>query len=270
MPVCIAGANLFRPRSALSPMSSASNKSAKFFVFLRSGKTDDKAVFHHWLLDSFAPWLCREAPALSRFLIDLVDQTPANLPYTPPSEAGSATNLDHVPIYDAILQIWLPTEDDFRAISDPWPQALIDRTTARHRYRATETTIWTRESERPGRKPGLKYLALLDFHDDLSEHAIRRSWAHHTNLARRAHPHAETYLQNWLEESLDVEAPLAKGVSELYLPLECDPFVNFFASPAAREEITHETMHFIRAGRRFYTTEHVLLLDNGARNAAAS
>ena len=255
----------------LMQMSSASRRSTKFFAFLRSAEIADKAAFHDWLLGSFGPLLCREAPALSRFLIDVVDQTPSKLPYTPPSETGSPANLDHAPIYDAILQMWLPTEADFRAISEPWPKALIDRTTARHRYRASETTIWTRERERPGRKPGLKYLGLLEFHDDLSEHAIRRSWAHHTHLARRAHPHAETYLQNWLDESLDAGAPPARGVSELYLPPESDPFANFFASETARQEITHETMHFIRAGRRFYTTEHVLRLDTaGSPNVAAS
>ena len=227
----------------------------KFVSFAKAAQVSGRAAFQAWLISEFAPRFMAANGDLEGLAIDVVDRTPGKLPYTPITSASSGRNLDHAPAYDAVVHVWLPSVDRFRTASESW----AGHAGICHSFQASEIVIWSDEPAALGALPGLKYLGLLEFHDDLTDSAIRRSWAHHTKLARRAHPGATKYLQNWLTP-LDADAPPAKGISELYLPRISESFDNFFDSVRGRQEITHETAHFVKGGPRLYATEHVFRL----------
>jgi hypothetical protein len=225
----------------------------KYFSFLRAIDRTARASFQAMLVDRFAPEFLAANPSLERFVVNVVDRTPTRLPYLPVTIPGKEGNADHAPTYDAILQIWLPSDEVFIKATKNLP----DGSEANHRYAVSETVIWDREPTMVGKLPGIRYFGLIQFHDDLPESAIRRSWAHHIKLARRAHPNATQYHQNWIDRCLDLSAQPAGGISSLYFPTEQQAIEQFFDSDRGREEITHETQHFIKGGPRFYTTEYV-------------
>src|SRR5690606_23798827 len=105
---------------------------------------------------------------------------------------------------------------------------------------------------------GVKYLGVLEFHADLGPDAGQRLWAHHARLGLRVHLGMSRYARHWVTSSLGA-APPAVAISELCFETEEDLVSRFFDSDRGRDEILHDTGHFIARGHRFYTHETVLI-----------
>jgi len=230
----------------------------KAMVFLRARPAVVRAEFQDWMLRSYTPSALRGTTGLHRLAVDIVVDTPPGIAYRPPSDPANRDGADDRPACDVVLQVWA----DAPALCGPWlagASAELDAVVESGRaFAVTETVVWDREATATGALPGIKYLAILDFHDDLPDSAARRSWRLHAGLARRVHVGCTRYVQNWIDEALVPGMEPARGIPELYFPSEFELLQCFFDSPRGREEILHETQHFIRSGPRLYAREHVL------------
>jgi hypothetical protein len=230
----------------------------KTMLFLRARPAVARGEFQDWVLRCYTPMAMRAVTGLQRLAVDTVIDPPPGIAYRPASDPASRAGADARPACDVVLQVWGETP----AQCGPWLagasaelDALVE---TRQAYAVTETVVWDREGAATGALPGLKYLAILDFHDDLPDSAARRSWSLHAALARRVHVGCTRYAQNWIDEALVPGIAPARGIPELYFPSESELLHRFFDSPRGREEVLHETQHFIRSGPRLYAREHVL------------
>jgi hypothetical protein len=185
-----------------------------------------------------------------RIVIDLVKPEPADLPYRPPSASGVIAD------YDVIVSlVGAPTLVE--AID--WATLIGETPVAAHGYVVEERSIFDRGVDRRvGRSPGTKLFGLLMFHADMPDSAARRSWALHATLAERVHVGASRYVQNWITRRLSPDAPDARGMPEMSFPTHSDLIDRFFDSSRGRDEILHDTAHFVARGPRLYCAEHVV------------
>jgi hypothetical protein len=68
---------------------------------------------------------------------------------------------------------------------------------------------------------------------------------HHANLAVKVHTGASRYVQHWVEERVSRSSPHTRGIVEFYFPSERDLVERYYASPAGKEAVMHDTGHFI-------------------------
>jgi hypothetical protein len=214
----------------------------KHRVFLAAPDAD-RAAFRAHALGSLGPAILRAAPALAALSADLVDATPATLPWQRPGEPPPSAEPD----FDVVFDLW----GEAAAIADalgalgPLPRVAV----------GVAETVEKDELPRPaGRAAGVKFLSLMRFRPDLPEAAARRLWAHHAGLALRVHVGMARYLRDWVTEG---EAGF-QGIAELHFPSEKAMLTRWFDSEAGRAAIIHDVGHFLEGATRLYTTEHVL------------
>ena len=108
--------------------------------------------------------------------------------------------------------------------------------------------------------PGVKFLSLMTFQDDLPPATARRLWAHHAKLALAVHVGMARYVRDWVEELSPSALPVPRfhGIAELHFPSVEAMTERWFDSEAGRAAIVHDVGHFLARATRLYTTEHVL------------
>jgi len=189
---------------------------------------------------------------IQRFIVNLAQANP--LPELYPGESLEGDD------FDVVLQSWVPSLAAWEKSFRPFEVELSEVCAKRFDFRISERTI-RHESAllRPGRPtPGYKLMRGLVFHADLGAAAARRQWLHHADLAVRVHLGVARYTQHWVEESLSAGAPAIGGFSDLHFPSLDAMRDRYFDSPRGRQEIIHDTGHFIASGsKRFYGEEHV-------------
>ena len=229
---------------------------AKHRIFLAAPVTTPagRAAFRTHILTEVAPALLDAVPAIGALSVNLVDATPAAPPWQRPGEPIAPADPDFDAVIDlhgtpAILDATLARLDD------------LTRDVARASVRVLETV---EKDMLPrlgiGPAPGVKFLALMSFHDDLSAQAARRLWAHHAPLALRVHAGMARYVRDWVEtigpDALPV--PRFHGIAELHFPSVETMMTRWFDSEAGRVAIVQDVGHFLARATRLYTTEHVL------------
>jgi len=223
-------------------------------VFLAAPGGAPRAAFRAHVLAEIGPAVLVAAPGLDALSVDLVDATPAVPPWQRPGEPGAASD----PAFDAVLDMWGA------------PPAL-DAALGAVRARAGGATLLdvgvaeTVEKDALARlagqrAPGVKFLSLMTFHDDLPAAVARRLWAHHAALAVRVHVGMARYVRDWVETipSGPLPVPGFHGVAELHFPSVEAMMARWFDSDAGRAAIIHDVGHFLSRATRLYTTEHVL------------
>ncbi|WP_203074851.1 EthD domain-containing protein [Falsiroseomonas ponticola] len=226
----------------------------KHRVFLAAPAGADRAAFRAEVRAGLAPGLLAAVPQLAALSACLVDATPAVPPWQRPGEAPAPAE----PAFDAVIDAW--GEDAALEAALAWlaPRvAGLPRTS----IRVAETVEKDGLARPAGRRaPGVKFLALMCFHDDLPPAAARRLWTHHASLALRVHIGMGRYVRDWVEaigpEALPV--PRFGGVAELHFPSAEVMAAQWFDSEAGRQAIIHDVGHFLARATRLYTTEHVL------------
>jgi hypothetical protein len=226
----------------------------KHRVFLAARAGGDRAAFRAAVRDGLAPGLLAAVPGLAALSACLVDATPAVPPWQRPGEAPAAAE----PAVDAVIDAWGddPALEEALAWLAPrvagLPQASI---------RVAET-VEKDELARPAgaAAPGVKFLALMVFHEDLPPATARRLWTHHAALALRVHVGMGRYVRDWVEAIApdDLPVPRFGGVAELHFPSAEVMAARWFDSEAGRQAIIHDVGHFLARATRLYTTEHVL------------
>lgn len=221
---------------------------AKHRVFLAAPEGTARADFRARVLAELAPPL---AAGVERLSVDLVDATPATLPWQRPGEPAAPAEPD----FDAVIDLWG---------SDAALAAALARLTAsipgvpRASVRVAESIEKDELPRAPGRAPGVKFLALMHFCTDLPPAAARRLWTHHAPLALRVHIGMARYVRDWVEQA--EASPLAtfQGIAELHFPSVEAMATRWFDSEAGRQAIIHDVGHFLAFAKRLYTTEYVL------------
>ncbi len=218
----------------------------------------DRAGFRASMRAELAPALLAAVPALAALSLDLVDATPAVPPWQRPGEPAAPA----APPFDAVFDLWGEA-----AVLDAALAFLDARTAglARASARMAETVEKDELARPAGIAPGVKFLALMTFRDDLPEAAARRLWAHHAGLALRVHVGMARYVRDWVEALAPAALPVPRfqGVAELHFPSVEAMTTRWFDSEAGRAAIIHDVGHFLERATRLYTTEHVLKAAGG-------
>lgn len=212
------------------------------------------AAFREALRRNVAPALVAEVPSLAAASLDLVDATPAVPPWQRPGEPAAAA----VPPCDAVFDLWGAPEALDAA--DGWLAAALPGA-PRASVRVAETVEKDELPRLPGQAaPGVKFLSLMRFHDDLPAAAAKRLWAHHAALALRVHVGMARYVRDWVERAAPGPSPVEpfQGIAELHFPSVEAMMQRWFDSEAGRAAIIHDVGHFLARATRLYTTEHVL------------
>ncbi|WP_270938238.1 EthD domain-containing protein [Falsiroseomonas oryzae] len=227
---------------------------AKHRLFLAAPSGADRAAFRQDVLSRVGPGLRQAVPALEALSVDLVDATPEQPPWQRPGEPAATVE----PAFDAVLDLW----GDPVVLDDAlgWVGAA-----AGDPLHASARVIETVEKDalpRPAGQvaPGVKFLSLMTFHDDLPPAVAQRLWAHHAGLALRVHVGMARYVRDWVAELAPPALPVPRfqGIAELHFPSVEAMTAHWFDSEAGRAAIVHDVGHFLARATRLYTTEHVL------------
>jgi hypothetical protein len=221
-----------------------------YLLFLRAMKPRPAKEFQAWYLKDFAPSLQERRGELGRHVVNLTEPGPEELRLAHDS-------LDPEARYDVVAQMsW--SGDGFRAALQDIRTELSRWADVQHVYRVSDTVILDKEPIRPQSLPGFKLLRELLFYQDLSDSAAKRCWAHHAKLALKVHVGMTRYVQHWVEERL-TPGPSTRGISELYFPTRDDLVQRYYESSRGRDEVVHDTAHFIEQRLpRVYSHEYVL------------
>lgn len=224
-----------------------------FMSFMRARPGKDPAAFKEWYLNVYAPRLQAGNPRPSHHVVNLTVSGPDELKLSHDSS-------DPLARYDVVAQMHFSTTAEFRAaVGLELDGELAEWIDVRNSYRLSDAVILDRPppAEAPG--PRYKLLRELVFHEDLSDQAARRCWTHHAALALKVHAAMYGYVQHWIEERLTPGLPPVRGISELRFPNRDILTHGYYESPRGREEILHDTGHFIqRRLPRVYANEYVL------------
>ncbi len=227
---------------------------AKHRIFLAAppGLTRDR--FRARILRETAPAVLAAAPELTAASACLVDATPAVPPWQRPGEPVAPAE----PPFDAVIDLWGPRTALAAALAT-LGALLPDAPRASARV---AETVEKDELPRPphAAAPGVTFLSLMTFRDDLPAPAARRLWAHHATLALQVHVGMARYVRDWVEELSPAALPVPRfhGIAELHFPSVEAMMTRWFDSEAGRAAIVHDTGHFLARATRLYTTEHIL------------
>lgn len=217
-------------------------------IFLAAPAGEDRAAFRAAVLARAADL----APGLDALSVCLVDATPAVPPWQRPGEPAAPAD----PPFDAVVDGW--GDDAALAAAEAALAAAFPR--AARAVARVEETVEKNELPRPaGRAPGVKFLSLMCFQEDLPPAVARRLWSHHAGLALRVHIGMARYVRDWVTALTDGPLPVPRfqGVAELHFPTEQAMREQWFDSEAGRQAIVHDVGHFLSRASRLYTTEHV-------------
>jgi hypothetical protein len=222
-----------------------------FMVFVRASQGRPASDFQAWYLGTFAPSLAERHPEMGRHVVNLTEPGPEELRL--PHDSRDPNDR-----YDVVAQLACPPAG-FHAVLETMRADLATRADVLHAYRVSDTVVLDKEPAADKALPGFKLLRELLFHEDLSDAAAKRCWAHHAKLALKVHVGMTRYVQHWIEERLSPDSPPVRGISELYFPTREELVQRYYESPRGREEIVHDTAHFIeRRLPRVYSREHLL------------
>lgn len=222
---------------------------AKHRIFLAAPAGEDRDGFRAAVLARAAPL----APGLDALSVCLVDATPAVPPWQRPGEPAAPAD----PPFDAVVDCW---GNDAALAAAEAALAAAFPGAARAVARVEETVEKNQLPRPPGRAPGVKFLSLMCFHEDLPPAIARRLWSHHAGLALRVHIGMARYVRDWVVALSEGPLPVPRfqGVAELHFPSEQAMREQWFDSEAGRQAIVHDVGHFLSRASRLYTTEHVL------------
>jgi hypothetical protein len=225
----------------------------QLITFLRARQGRRAAEFQEWYLNHFATRMQRDCPFILRHLVNLTETGPQELRTMHDSDDPQAR-------YDVVTQLWCHALSEVRAASArQLTDELLDWVDIHNSYRVQERLVLDRSNTQASRQSGFKLLRELIFFDDLSDAAAKRCWAHHGELALKIHVGMSCYAQLWVEETLSAAPLPTRGISELFFPTRDDLVERYYESPRGREQVLHDTGHFIQKRLpRVYSHEHVV------------
>jgi hypothetical protein len=228
----------------------------KIMAFAKARSFEEREKFQSSCLEHFSPeWRPLEMQ-VKRLVVDLVDVTPGHMPWQRP---GEATPVAAIPPYDAVIEVWFATGEEARKAAIVLMEELDDQCQPIDVLMVTEHVEknWPVPAK-AGRSPGIKYISLCSFHDDLPASAAKRSWKQHVPLAVKVHVGVSKYVRNWVEEPLSGDSTPVNGVVEMHFATMDDLEQRWFDSDRGRDEIIQDVGHFLKGAQRMFTTEYIV------------
>lgn len=207
-----------------------------FIAFLRAAPDRSGQDFKRWYVEDYSPSLRRRFPGISRHVANITEPGPEELRL-------SYDSADPLARYDVVAEIdgdgsdYLSVLRRFRDDVGAWADI-------RNIYRV-DSTVVKDDRSRSSPSTGIKFFRELCFYSDMSDAAVKRCWAHHANLALKVHVAATRYVRHWVEERLSPDTPPARGIVEFHFATREDMAERYYVSDAGREQIAHDTAHFI-------------------------
>lgn len=201
-------------------------------------------------LVDLAPQLLGEVDGLERF--EVLVGKPRPRAFTMPAEMELRSADTPATPYDGAVVVG-GTKDAVEQVLEGKLRPLLD---SLHAYRVDEKVIFNK-ADTPNTSEPVTFLLSIQWFSDLPETAVHRSWRAHEPLAERVHVGSNRYVQWWVYESFDEDAPAVGGVVEMGFP-DIDSLVNgFFDSPRGELDIVQDSAHFIAGGHpRVFVEEH--------------
>jgi hypothetical protein len=228
----------------------------KTMIFLRARAGRDRSEFQQWCLRDYGQSRLRHDPMVRRLLVNLVDVVPGHMPWQRP---GEVSPIPEQPPFDAVLEAWMESADGAESIATKVTEDLAAAVDRREIYQVTE---WIEKDGQPtaigDRSPGVKYVALCAFHDDLTEIGAKRSWAQHVGLALEVHVGVSKYVRNWVDLAIATEETDVRGIVELHFKTMRDLETRWFDSDHGRARIIQDVGHFLKGAVRMFTSEYML------------
>ena len=224
----------------------------KLLAALKARDGLDRAGFRDAILSETGGLLGAD-PGIAELIVNLVDVDPGDAEWVRPGEARPDG-----PPYDALIEL-AGSPETLTQAAGAIERQFGPRTERLAIYRTRPMPARIDRMRVAGtRSPGVKYIVLCRFHEDMPASAVQRSWAHHVPLALRVHVGADIYIRHWVEETLTPNAPPVEGVTELHFPTLEDMRTRWFIDEDGRRQIIQDIGHFLASGTRCYTSEHVL------------
>ena len=218
----------------------------KFVTFAAAPAGEAPETFQAWFVDDYA----RDFAAANDLATAIVRQS-VMPPGAAPQGRGDQADPAHLPFH-AILEVWLPTAEDFRRIASVTERSLRSRGVRYVSYRVTpslEKDPRFAEAGTGGARPGITYVTPVRWLPGLSPAEARRHWDEHVPAALRVHASMSKYERNWVDEVMSWSADAVPV--DAYADFSfagVDEWDRFFPDDAARLEISQDIASFIHSG----------------------
>lgn len=202
------------------------------------------------LLEGHVPLALRHHPMLRRYVVNLVEATPAGFP-----------------VWDSVGALWFDRLEDYeqRLYDSDAGRVAIERDVARFLAAADAyvTTEHVQRATAPAaplgtRSPGVKMLCPLRRRPDMTHAAFVEHWlGTHVPLALRHHPGMSCYVTNVVERRLGDTGEDWDGFAELCFPSEEAWRTGLFDSPEGERIVRDDIARFIGATGAYRVAEYV-------------
>jgi hypothetical protein len=174
----------------------------KFVTFLRAPEGQPREAFQDWCAREHLPAVKDRAPSFRGGVARR--KTPP--PPMPKAEGGEAPfDVDPGLSYDMLLELWLPSSEDFRREVLPCEQPLRERGCRFASYAILprlQKDPRVAEAGAAGRRPELTYVLAMRWLPNVTREFASQEWADHSAIALRCQPRMSRYEQNLVIETI--------------------------------------------------------------------
>jgi uncharacterized protein (TIGR02118 family) len=210
----------------------------KLFFFCRRRPDITHARYAELLLSGHVPIALKHHPTMRRYVVNVVEQSPADWPELDSIGELSFDSLDdfHQRLYDSDAGRRI-VERDVAAFMG----AAEAHVTSEHVQRAPDAG-----SVLGSRTPGIKLVCPIVRRADMSHAEFVEHWlTRHAPLALRHHPGMTKYVTNVVERRLGDRGADVDGIAELYFPSTEALATGMFDSPEGERIIREDIVRFI-------------------------
>jgi uncharacterized protein (TIGR02118 family) len=206
-------------------------------VFLcrrRSDITHDR--YTDLLLSGHVPLALKHHPAMRRYVVNIVEQTPAGWD-----------------ALDSIGELWFDSLDDFRdrLYDSPAGRQIVERDVARFMGGADAYVTTEHLQKKFAATPVIRRSGMT--HADFVEHWLKR----HVALALAHHPGMTKYVTNVVEQRLGNAGPDLDGIAELHFASAQALSAGMFDSAAGERLIRDDMARFIGRTAAYRVAEYL-------------
>jgi len=205
--------------------------------------------YRELLLSGHVPIALKHHPAMRRYVVNIVEQSPAGWD-----------------ALDSIGELWFDSLDDFRdrLYDSPAGRQIVERDVAGFMGGADAyvTTEYVQRAPAAApangaRTPGVKLICPVVRRNGMSHEEFLTHWlTRHVPLALRHHPKMSKYVTNVVDQRLgDAGAPL-DGIAELHFPSAPALATGMFDSPEGERMIRDDMARFIGHTAAYHVAEY--------------
>ena len=171
----------------------------KFVTFISAPPDQTRPAFQDWCVERYLAELREHAPSLRGGVVRRKMDPPHAVVNSPPPFKQTSD----ITSYDIVLEVWLPSSEDFRREILPSHNKLREVGSRYISYAVSprlQKDPRAAESGKLGRRPEMTYLISIKWLSTVTAEQAGREWAEHAAIALRAQPILTKYEQNIVTE----------------------------------------------------------------------